>query len=370
MSEELTTLDERIENVLLSRFESIGIDKKTVLIEMSFAAQLLQRNVKLKNCPAESIINAILNAVQCGLTLSPILKEAYLVPRSGLCCLDPSYVGLAKTVTDTGAVTSINCQVVYKGDDYIIDLATEKIVQRHTPAYLVGKQRGPAIACYSIATLATGELHCEIVPVDGAGGIFDTSRRRSESWKYYERAIAEGKTATCVWVTDEEQMIRKSTIKRHTSKLPRSTGDWSKVNQLVETDNQDYSLEAGQQQVGRLWTLIQAVETIVTVHGEPKDYKHECSEVADRIGQGITIDEAETVAGDLTGLLVSHYKEQLELTGHKIGSTFIRDGKPIKIKGLSIYGSIKAVYLDDEGNEQKKPASVNLKELYESNGSD
>jgi recombination protein RecT len=103
------------------RMEDFGLDKVTVMKEISFALQHISKNKSLEKCSPESKLKSVVNISQIGLTLNPVAKEAYLVPRwnsvsGGMeCCLEPSYVGLIKLLTDAGSVTSVVCMNrVYK----------------------------------------------------------------------------------------------------------------------------------------------------------------------------------------------------------------------------------------------------------------
>src|SRR5690606_39362507 len=72
--------------------------------EANFALQIFQGNDYLTKMSPDSIKNAIVNVALTGLTLNPVMKFAYLVPRKGKFVLDVSYMGLAKILTDTGSV--------------------------------------------------------------------------------------------------------------------------------------------------------------------------------------------------------------------------------------------------------------------------
>lgn len=206
--------------------EQGNVDKATFEKEASFAIQHLSNNPYLQKADGNSILKAVLNIAQIGLTLNPVSKYAYLVPRyNGAtktleCVLDPSYTGLVKLLTDSGSVNSINCQIVYEGDDIEIDMASDKKVTKHVPYILTGKEKGNPIAVYSLATLFDGSFHCELMSIKEVHDI----RERSESYKAYKA----GKVKSCVWTTDEGEMTRKTCIKRHFKHLPKS----NKIEQL------------------------------------------------------------------------------------------------------------------------------------------
>lgn len=236
-------------SLTIENFEEIkeqfiqATSEERFLKEVSFAAQHFSKNKLLQKCSAASIIESVLNVAQTGLTLNPVMKLAYLVPRyingGYKCCLEPSYMGLAKLLTDTGSVKSINCQIVYQHDMIILDSANEDKVKEHVPYWLSGyKVPGDILGVYSIATLHDGTKHHELM---GYGSIMEI-RERSESYKAYKA----NKISSCTWIADEGEMSRKTTLKRHTKYLPKSE-QWEHIQTAIEVDNYDYGISDGQQ---------------------------------------------------------------------------------------------------------------------------
>ena len=221
-----------LEKVKPQFLEQSGLKESDFKREVSFAVQIATANPYLQKCTADSALKAILHVAQVGLTLNPFKKEAYLVPRYNYktgetdVCLDPSYIGLIKLATDSGIVKSINCQLIYSGDEIDLDMSEENPVKKHTPYFLIGNEKGSIIGAYSIATLKDGTKHAEIM---GRAEIEDI-RERSEGYKAYKQ----GKTKSNVWVTDEGEMFRKTVIKRHCKYLPKS-GD--KLYKAIEVSN-------------------------------------------------------------------------------------------------------------------------------------
>lgn len=197
-----------------------GLNKSDFEREASFAIQHLSKNPYLQKADQKSILKSVLNIAQTGLTLNPISKYAYLVPRyNGAtktleCVLDPSYTGLVKLLTDSGAVKSINCQIVYDGDDIEADFASDKKIVKHVPYLLTGKEQGNVKLVYSVATLHDGSYHAEIMSINEVNDIRD----KSEAYKAYKAE----KTKTCIWVDHYTEMVRKTCIKRHFKHLPKS----------------------------------------------------------------------------------------------------------------------------------------------------
>jgi len=221
-----------LENVKPQFLEQSGLKESDFKREVSFAVQIASNNPYLQKCTPESALKSILNVAQVGLTLNPVKKEAYLIPRYNSrirameVCLDPSYMGLIKLATDAGIVTSINCQLIYSGDEIEIDLSNENPISKHVPYIFTGKDKGKIIGAYSVATLRDGTKHAELMGREEIEEI----RSRSDGYKAYEA----GKTKSNVWVSDEGEMFRKTVIKRHCKYLPKS-GD--KLYKAIDISN-------------------------------------------------------------------------------------------------------------------------------------
>jgi recombination protein RecT len=236
-------------------------DKNTFDREASFALQVLQRNDYLAKADPGSILRSVLNVAQIGLSLNPVLKLAYLVPRYNRasrqveCCLEPSYQGLVKLLTDTKSVVSVQANVVYEGDEWGVDLASDRKITHHTPYLLTGQSKGLPVAVYAIATLHDGSRMVEVM-----GKVeVEEIRERSESYK----KAREGKGSS-TWITDEGEMWRKTVIRRLFKYLPKS-GAFEKVAEAVALDESDYPCTAAQ------WSLIMRLVHTAQIDGDKKD---------------------------------------------------------------------------------------------------
>jgi phage RecT family recombinase len=215
--------------------EASGLEKKHFEKEVSFALQLIHGNKRLADCTQESFLKAVLNIANVGLTLNPVSKYAYLVPRYNNvkrvneACLEPSYVGLVKLLTDSGSIKNITATLIYDNDQFeVIYGMYPNIV--HKPVF--GGERGNIKGVYAVATLHDGSKQFEVMTTEEVHEI----RSRSESWRAYEAK----KISTCVWVDDEGEMFRKTVIKRIYKYLPK-TERMQKVQEAIEVDNTDYT---------------------------------------------------------------------------------------------------------------------------------
>jgi len=214
------------------------IDPTAIVKECNFAMQHFAKNEYLNGSTVESKQQAVLNVAQCGLTLNPILKLAYLVPRYNNtkkvveCFFEPSYQGLAKLVTDTGSAKSISCYPVFKGDEFNVSLGTNVEI-KHTPKY----ESTEITHAYSVAILSDGSKMIEVM----TGSQINDIRDGSESYKSFKA----GKTKTCIWEKDYSEMCRKTVIKRIVKYLPK-TEMWDKLATAIDIDNSDYGITDNQ----------------------------------------------------------------------------------------------------------------------------
>jgi recombination protein RecT len=231
MSQELAQITTKIKE-LEPRMLQV-LDPNTAKRELSFAVQLVGSSTQLQECTQVSILTAIYNIANIGLSLNPATKEAYLVPRYNSATrqkeasLQPSYVGLVKLLTDAGTVTQVVCNIVYEGDKIEIESASGYV--KHNPC-LIKSNRGNAIGCYALATLANGAKQLDWMDKDD----IEKVRGCSESWKNDKTR------AYSPWFTHEGEMWRKTVIRRLYKLLPRSGRNLEKVNQAIQADDAQY----------------------------------------------------------------------------------------------------------------------------------
>lgn len=219
------------------RMQELGMDVVQIKKEISFALQHIHKSDKLQKCTPNSKLAAVINIANLGLTLNPVAKEAYLIPRwskmvGGMeCVLEPGYVGLVKLLTDAGSINSMLSNVVYENDTFKLDLADNQNPVGHQPV-LVSSKRGLIIGCYALATLPDGTRQVEWMDIEELHRI----RERSETYL----AWRDKKISTCTWVTDETEMMRKTVVKRIYKYLPR-TERMNKIDEAIKLDNTDYT---------------------------------------------------------------------------------------------------------------------------------
>jgi len=170
--------------------------------ELGFAMQIFQGNTYLQKCEPQSILNAVVNVARTSITLNPVMRLAYLIPRKNKCVLEFSYMGLVAMLRDNGCIKSISAHIVYEDEEFDYDVAFNTI--KHKPNFAKTEKEHNArqpIGCYSRATLPNGEVVFEFMPM----------------WEIDKvRSMSEGSGSKySAWNTWRDEMIKKSVIKRH-----------------------------------------------------------------------------------------------------------------------------------------------------------
>lgn len=186
-----------------------------LLYANSFAASIAQQN-------PTSVQNALRNASAIGISLNPANKHAYLVPRksqAGMAiCLDISYMGLMHLAQSTGSIEWGQAKLVYEADSY----ENQGIDKAPTHKYPAFGQRGQIVGAYCTVKTATGAYLTEEMSIDQIYSV----RARSEAFT----GGKQGKPPSGPWVTDFEEMCRKTVVKR-------ASKYWPKVDRLNEAVN-------------------------------------------------------------------------------------------------------------------------------------
>lgn len=226
---------ERFDAVRERCVEFFGTEAR-FLQEATFLLALVNNTPAIQACTPASITGVLLNIASTGLSLNPVLKLVYVIPRNikvktaggevweKRASVEPSYMGLMKLATDTGAVRNFEVHEVYKGDDFDFDIV-EKRPRVHKPYWTLGRERGPMIGVYGYALLADGTVIPEHMGAD-------------ELKKIQGKSDNAGGSVYTDW---QGEMARKSLLKRLQKYIPR-TEKSERFLQAVDLDNEGYDL--------------------------------------------------------------------------------------------------------------------------------
>lgn len=219
-------------------FEQLNLTGLSFAKEMEFAMQIFEKNLYMQGASAESVRRALINIALTGLTLNPVMKLCYILPRKNKtvleCVVEPSYMGLIKILTDTGSVLAISATIVYEkeADSLVIQ---EGAGGHASHTHYVGFDKpGRPVACYAQAILPSGVKQVFLL----RPWQWEDIKKRSESVKSYLAKKAKNEYAPePTWMTDEEEMIRKSTIKNIYKYLPK-TKRAEEIAAVIQLDNE------------------------------------------------------------------------------------------------------------------------------------
>lgn len=162
----------------------------------------IQNNGQLQNADRATLFTSALRAAQDGLL--PDGREGALVIYGGKVQWLPMVAGIRKRVRQSGEIATWDAYVVRQKDDFDFAFGDKPYIT-HKPS--MDPDRGPIIAAYSVATLKSGEISREVM----TKAQLDQVKRASKS------------SGSGPWKDWEEEMCRKSVLKRHAKSLPMST---------------------------------------------------------------------------------------------------------------------------------------------------
>lgn len=190
----------------------------------------------------KSIYDACLKAATDGLLLDK--REAALVSfrtKVGDNWVDaiqymPMVAGIMKKARNSGEIAHIVAQVVYSNDDFYIDFVADAAPVHHRPRLA---DRGEMVGVYAVVKLRDGTWsQPEWMTKDQV----DEVRQRSKTGADTDNK-GKPKTPSGPWVSDYNEMARKTVIRRAAKYWPSSTdkdepiGDW--------LDKRDEPIEGG-----------------------------------------------------------------------------------------------------------------------------
>lgn len=199
--------------------EHLTVDR---LLRMATTA--LTKNPQLLNCSQESFLLAVMNAAQTGLEPDTPTQEAHLIPYKNQVSFQIGYRGFLKLGRQSGEIAFIDAYNVYEGDEFDYALGTDPYV-KHKPNIDGG--RGKYKFTYSVAHFKAEGMKpsIEIMTEDQIEKVRAKSPARNSG----------------PWITDTDEMRRKTCLKRHCKRLPQSS-------QLAMAIHLDNKAEMGERQ--------------------------------------------------------------------------------------------------------------------------
>lgn len=195
--------------------------------EAHFALQQLASNAYLlgvaQNNP-DSLRAALLNVAATGLSLNPVKKQAYLIPRNKAVVLDISYMGILHVAQMSGAIEWGQARIVRAGHMFRLTGINQAPIHEYNP-FENDDAAGAIVGAYAVVKLPSGDFLTHCLNIDALLRI----RSRSESFK-------SGKNSP--WLTDPEPMMKKSAVRGLAPYMPYREAMAQAMTVAVEAEQQ------------------------------------------------------------------------------------------------------------------------------------
>jgi recombination protein RecT len=170
------------------------------------AITALNRTPKLQDCTQESVFGCLMDCAALG--IEPDGRRAHLIPYGNKATLIIDYKGLIELARRSGEVSLWRAELVCENDVFVYSKGE---VTKHEIDFR--KPRGPVFAVYSYVRFKDGTEDYEPMELSEIEAI----KERSPAWQNFKRY-----GTTCPWNTDENEMRKKTCIRRHSKRLPLS----------------------------------------------------------------------------------------------------------------------------------------------------
>ena len=201
------------------------------------ALETVRADSFLRQCEPLSIVQSVLEASQLGLMLGNKLGHAYLVPRRDKkannilkCQLLIGYRGFIALAHRTGKVSSIYPAIVHHGDQFSLKLGTGRQLV-HVPV-LDQAKRGEWIGAYAVVEFRDGRTDFEWMTRQEIEKVKQCSESAGEAWSPWRRF--------------EDEMIKKSPIRRMAKRLCLSSEDITLIEAAVRDEYREMGVEEAQ----------------------------------------------------------------------------------------------------------------------------
>jgi len=234
----------------------------------------VRRNGQLLQCTKQSIAACAMTCAALGLEPEPFLGQAYLVPfrnKSGYleAQLIPGYRGYISLARRSGAISSIASQVVHAKDHFEYEFGVNaKLV--HRPSR--DADPGPPMGAYVFLKYKDGSESFDFMSTEQIEKIRKRSKTPNDG----------------PWVTDWEEMAKKTVIRRHLKIAPISS-------EITRLSTLDERAEIGETQDG---ILLESEEMIESEASGSLVYEHKTPDISDfdaKFKVGLTPELAEKI---------------------------------------------------------------------------
>ena len=161
---------------------------KSVDEMMKMAVVAATDNPKVLDCSTVSIYRSLMQTCQMGLSLSPILNEAHLIPYGSTCTLQVGYRGWIKLAKESGEIQDIYAEVVHENDEFrVVKGLKPDLIHELAPV------RGVPTNVYAVALFHSGYARFEVVPwsdIEKAKNLAKRGSKVNPAWSQWPGEMA------------------------------------------------------------------------------------------------------------------------------------------------------------------------------------
>lgn len=197
-------------------------EKEQRLSRLVTQAQLaVAANNMIGQCTQLSIVESLMAAAETGLSLSKQSGEGYLVPYKNVCTFMPGYRGFIRLITQTGMVSSVQAECVYKGEVFVPTRGTNPDI-RHEINIDVDRSDENIEAVYAVAFVRGGPPQFVVLNREEIARVRKASRAKKGPWDW--------------WFAE---MAKKTAVRRLAKMLPQTVYNESQaiLERAMEFDN-------------------------------------------------------------------------------------------------------------------------------------
>lgn len=182
----------------------------------------IRTNPKLLNCSMGSLMGSVMQAAQLGLEPN-LIGQCYIIPYKNEASFIIGYRGMIDLARRSGNIETIYAHIVRENDEFEYEYGLNQDL-KHKP---VLEDRGALIGAYMVAKFKDGGYYFEFMP-------------KSEIEKRRKRSPA-GNNGP--WVTDYEEMAKKTVIRHGFKYLPVSVEIMSNIERTDESQKNFEEME-------------------------------------------------------------------------------------------------------------------------------
>ena len=222
----------------------------------------VKKTPRLLECDPQTVLGAMMTSAALGLEPNTVQQQAFLIPYKRRAKVRGEWVDIYDCQFQVGArgyvtlayrspyIASLDASAIHDGDHWKHMRGTGAFLE-----YAIElRNRGPLIGAFSYVRLKEGGESAVVLPLDELMKIRD----KSETWRAVNLAVsraenvkdrekAERNLAETPWRMWEDDMAKKSAIKKHAKDLPIAAGD-----QFAAAANIDEQAESGVMDLGAM----------------------------------------------------------------------------------------------------------------------